>query len=511
MTGGTVAAAIRTFGLVAAGGLALVCAGPAMAQRWTIEPSIATQATLTNNANYESGTQSEADLIVNVFPAVSFTRDGPRLKIRGSAGLNVIGYADGSQSNRIQPRADILANLEAIDRLLYVEAALVANQEWLNPFLAQDDTASTSNRYTYIQSRISPYIQGGTGTDWRYLIRSDNSYTQTTQGGGTLADAYFGRHVAEIVRLPTPGGASLRVQREITRFDRSGDSEQRLDLALARLTYAFAPHLTASLRGGYEQTNYTSSDTSGSFYGVDLAWSTPHSSLGGFWENRFFGPSYQADVSTRQRRLALNLSATRSITTYPELILQLPITGNVSSLLNAILVARFPDPIERAQQVRDLLERQGLPNSLPNGVNIYSQGVNVVTSGSGTFALTGVRNTLALTIYYVRTTLLPDAAIPPTFITFNNNIQKGVSLSLGHRLNALTTLNTTATRLQVRGFDQSAGTHSDQYRLQVQATQKLTPHSSAFIGARYQQQDANSGGIRDANETAIFVGLFYRL
>ena len=49
-----------------------------------------------------------------------------------------------------------------------------------------------------------------------------------------------------------------------------------------------------------------------------------------------------------------------------------------------------------------------------------------MTSGSGTFALIGARNTLALNLYYLKTKTLPDAAIPPTFITFNNNIQKGV-------------------------------------------------------------------------------------
>ena len=119
---------------------------------------------------------------------------------------------------------------------------------------------------------------------------------------------------------------------------------------------------------------------------------------------------------------------------FPQVLFELPTAGNVASSLDAILTERFPDPAERARQVQDLIARQGLPSSLPDGVNIFSESPNVVTSYSGSLALIGVRNTLALTLYYVKTITLPDAALPPTFIDFNNNVQKGVSLSLSHRL-----------------------------------------------------------------------------
>ncbi len=34
------------------------------------------------------------------------------------------GYVDGVQTNRVLPQANILANLEAIDQLFFIEAAL---------------------------------------------------------------------------------------------------------------------------------------------------------------------------------------------------------------------------------------------------------------------------------------------------------------------------------------------------------------------------------------------------
>ena len=492
--------------------LALGCASPVLAQQWTIEPSIETQATLTNNANYDTGAQREADLIFNVLPAVSFTREGPRLRLNGSASLNVIGYTQGSQTSRVLPQADILANLQAIDRLFYIEAALRANQEVLNPFLSRSDQASTFNKYTYVQTRIAPYLQGNVGNDWRYLVRSDNSYTFTTQTGTSLDDVYYGRHVAEVVRLATPLGGSLRVQSDVTVFEEQREADQQLDVALATVNYAFTPQFTAGLRGGYERTNYTRSEESGPIYGVDLAWVlSPGTRVAGFWESRFFGPSYQFDASSRQRRFATNLLASRSVSTYLQFLLELPASGNVSSLLNAILIARFPDPVERAQQVQDLIARQALPSSLPGAVNIYSRSANILTSGSGSFALIGVRNTLALNLYYMKTELLPDAVIPPTFITFNNSVQKGVSLSLSHRLSPVMSLNATGSRLETRGFAPSAGNVTDENIFEVQVSRQVTPRSSAFVGARYQQQDSTSSVIRDASEAAIFVGLFHRL
>ena len=493
--------------------LALGHTNSVLAQRWIIEPSIAAQATLTNNATYDTGSQREADLITNVLPAVSFTRVGPRLQVNGTASLNVIGYANGTQTSRILPQANILANLEAIDRLLYFEAALVTNQEVLNPFLARSDTDSTFNKYTYTQARIAPYLQGRFGNDWRYLVRSDNSYTYTSQqSDAALSDAYYGHHVAEIVRLATPLGGSFRVQSDVTRFNNEAQGDQNLEVALATINYAFTPQFSVGLRGGYERSNYTANEESGAIYGAEIAWvPNARTRLAGFWESRFFGPSYQVGLSNRQRLFATDISVSRSITTYPQLILQLPASGNVSSLLNAILIARFPDPVERARQVQDLIASQALPSSLPGAVNIFSRNVNVQTSGSATFALLGVRNTLALNLFYLKTQQLPDAAIPATFITFNDNIQRGGSLSLNHRLSPVMTLNASVARRETRGIDQSAGNVTDENTLDVQATRQLTPRSQAFVGARYKQQDSNSRFSRNSNEAAIFAGFAHRL
>ena len=208
----------------------------------------------------------------------------------------------------------------------------------------------------------------------------------------------------------------------MTRIESQLQPDQTLDTALAIVDYAFTPQFTFGLRSGYETTTYTAVEESGPIYGGNIAWRpTPVSSLIGYWEERFYGPSYQFNASHRQRRLASSASFYRTITTYPQVLLQIPPTGSVAGLLDAILVARFPDPIERQQQAQDLINRQGLPEALPAGAYIYNQSANILTGGNVHFGLLGVRDTLALNLFYLKTALLPDPRVPPTFLAFNNN------------------------------------------------------------------------------------------
>ena len=79
------------------------------------------------------------------------------------------------------------------------------------------------------------------------------------------------------------------------------------------------------------------------------------------------------------------------------MLFQIPSTTSVSGLLNAILVARFPDPVERAQQVQDLIMRQARPSLFPAGAYIYNQSANILTGANASWALIGTRNTLGLT------------------------------------------------------------------------------------------------------------------
>jgi uncharacterized protein (PEP-CTERM system associated) len=483
-------------------------------QGWATEASFTAQATLTNNANYGESSVRAGDLVLEFIPALNFNRQGGRLKVDGYIALDMLAYVDGTQASSILPRANILANLEAIDNLFFVDASLFAGQSVENPFLPRSAYSSTNNLYTSTQARLAPYFKGSVGQYVTWLVRSDVSYTWTSQSDNPTGNAFYVRNVAEVVRAPTPLGLTLRLTNDLTRIQDQVQPDQTLNTALGIVDYAFTPQFTFGLRGGYETTTYTAEEVAGPIYGANLAWKpSPLTNLIGYWEQRFYGPSYQFEASHRQRRLASSASFYRTITTYPQVLLQIPATNSVTGLLNAILVARFPDPIERAGAVQDLVTRQGLPQSLPAGAYIYNQSANILTGGNANWALIGTRNTLSLNLFYLKTELLPDASIPPTFLAFNNNIQQGGGVTLSHTLSPVISLNGTLSTQYTKGFGPSEGLNTRQGLASVQTNWQMSPRSTLFVGTRYQYQNSGSPALADtvSSEFAIFTGLFHRL
>jgi uncharacterized protein (PEP-CTERM system associated) len=482
-------------------------------QEWATEASFTAQATLSNNANYGLSDVRQGDLILEFIPMLRFNREGARLRVNGFVALDFLGYVDGTQVSSVLPRADILANLEAIENLFFVDASLFAGQSVLNPFLPSS-ASSTNNLYTSTQARVAPYLRGNIGYDISWLVRSDNSYTWTTQPDNPLGNAWYVQNLAQIVRDPTPFGATLLLTNEITRVDNQLQPDQTLNTALAILDYAITPQLTLGVRGGYETTNYTAEETAGPIYGGNIAWRpSPLTSLVGFWQERFYGPNYSFRFSHRQRRVASTASFYRSATTNPQVLFQVPPTSTVSGILDAIFAARFPDPVERAEAVGDLVARQGLPEALPAGAYIYNQSANVLTGGNVNWALIGVRNTLSLNLFYLKTELLPDARIPPTFLLFNNNIQRGAGITLSHRLTPVVSLNTTLATQYTEGIDVSEGVNTRENQANLQANWKMSPRSVLFLGTRYQFQTSSNPDISgtDSSEFAVYTGLFHRL
>lgn len=483
-------------------------------QGWATEASITAAVQATNNSNYGLGAaERQPDLILRAVPALRFNRSGDRLRVDGNVGLNMVGYVNNTQVSSILPYANVIANLEAVDRLFFIDGALLVQQFVENPFLPSS-TSSTNNLYTSTQVRLAPYLQGNFGPNTRWLIRSDNSFTWTSQSNNALGNQYFVQNTAQIERTPLPFGVTLRLQNDLTRVQNQVQPDQELTTALAIFNYAFTPQFTAGLRGGYETTNYTATETSGPIYGVNIAWyPSPLTSVVGFWEDRFYGSNYQVVASHRQRRVASSLAAYRTVATNPQVLFQLPSTTSTAGLLNAILVARIPDPVERANAVNDLITRQGLPSSLPSGVYIYNNSANILTSATFNTALIGVRNTLALNLWYLKTESLPDARVPPTLLLINNNIQRGASISASHTLTPVVSLNASVSTWLTQGFGPTEGSSSRQNTGGLQANWTMTPRTTLFSGTQYQWQTAKNVNFAgaEASQFFVYVGVFHRL
>lgn len=489
---------------------ALLTAPPAHSQRLGVESGIRTQLTWSSNPELDAAGGRD-DLILDLRPYVTVRAEGARLRLDGSAALNGVTSAHGTQPSRLLPQADLNARLEAIERFFFIEAGARAVQTAENPFGVRPEAGTSRNTITTGQLRFSPSIESEPGPSTRYRLRSDNSWTRDNAPESSLgaqAAGYFGRHSGLFERDPLPLGWRVEAERSETRYRDGFQDPLTLDLARLTVNYALGVDVTAGVRLGRERTSLLPGDEdTGNIYGAEATWRpSPRTSLTLFDEKRFFGSSWRLGFDHRMPAMAWNLTLSRTLDTSPQALFDLPAVDNVATLLDTAFTARFPDPIERARIVQDLIARQGLPASTVRPTSIYTQRLSIVTLRSVSVALIGRRNTLTLAGFQSRTEDVPEAATLVVNTTATNNTQYGSSLAWNHRLTPLTTVNASSEWTRIRALQ--APDRSIQRTTRAQINLQVGPQTSTFAGVRYR--DINSNVVTGGREGAVFAGLDHR-
>ena len=214
------------------------------------------------------------------------------------------------------------------------------------------------------------------------------------------------------------------------------------------MTYQFDPQLRVSVRGGYENERFPLTSSDGPIYGVGGEWTPSDRTLvTGFWEHRFFGASYSAQITHRLPRTSMSASFVRGLNTYPQNALSIPAGANVALFVDAAFATRIPDPAERALAVQQFLAQSGLPPTLASPVNIFSASVQLQETATAGLVLIGVRNSVAFNLYYTKSNAISatGSVLPPILQFGQNNTQTGGGIGLSHRLSQLTSLTASAT------------------------------------------------------------------
>ena len=171
------------------------------------------------------------------------------------------------------------------------------------------------------------------------------------------------------------------------------------------------------MRGGYESDEFPLTSSNGVIYGAGLQWvPSDRTQVTGFWEHRFFGSSYSAQVSHRLPRTALSASFARGLNTYPQNALTIPAGANVSTFVDAAFATRIPDPAERALAVQQVHRAVGTAaDARDSPVNIFAANVLLQTTGTASAVLIGVRNSLAFSVYYTKSDAISGtgSVLPP--------------------------------------------------------------------------------------------------
>lgn len=515
------AAALRLAGhwpSAAAAVAALALPTSAAAQKWTIDSGISSDLTWSSNArlggNGTDSGSSGGDVLLDVRPRIRLLAEGARLKLSGSAALSVVTYADRSQPTRLQPDIDLTGSLTAIERLLFIDASLRAVQNSANVYGPRPENGATSeNSVTTTQARVSPRIEGQLGSAQRYRLLSENTWTResgaTTTVPGLSVGGYFGRHSVLVEQDPRPFGWKVEAERVKTRYRNAVEDPLVIDLGRLTLDYEFAADFAAGVHAGRERTSFQTGNSGGNLIGVQAKW-TPslRTTLSAFEEKRFFGTAWKLSFDHRTPQIAWNIGTSRSVETSPQSVLDVPGSGNVAAILDAIFTTRYPDPVERARVVNEFIAREGLPTSTLRPIFVRAQRLSLTTLSSASVTLIGVRNSLSLVVFQTRTEDAIDSGPLATALAFTNNTQTGLAIAGSHRLSPALSLTGSADWSRVRALRSTAGEESSQRTVRLQVNAEVVKKTTLSAGARYR--DFKSSTTSDSREAAVFVGVDQR-
>jgi uncharacterized protein (PEP-CTERM system associated) len=499
--------------VVVAGGVGMP---PAAAENWTVTPSVAVRETYTTNANLGGSGQEEWAFVTDLTPRIGFQGLGARARLTGDVAVQFQQYLGEYDAGNIYPQANLLGNIEAIERFFFVEGAINISQRYLSPFAPQPQSniGDTNNRYDSYSYRVSPYIQGTFAGEGSYFLRNDSIWSTLGNVPAGVSAYTRSSFVNQwIGRAESPSRRTFSVGAELDTTYTKFQDQPALTTELVQGLVHWRPdpqvHLYAI--GGYEQNNYVLTESSDITYGGGGEWRpTDRTLVAGRYVHRFFGDSYLVDVTHRNPFSAISVNASRNISTYPQQLFALPAGASVAGLIDAAFTTRIPDPAARAEAVQTFLNQTGLPATLQSPLNYYTQQVLLLEQASATFTLLGARNSLAFTVYYRDSEPLAGATgfvLPPEFAIQNNNTQRGGAIAFNHRLTTLTGLTATATRYDTTARAPLTGKSTTNAFL-VGLRSQLSPKTTGVTGLTYTDFDSNLRS--DYEEFTAYVGLNLR-
>ncbi len=496
--------------LVLAACWATAAVSSAEAANWFSEAGLSSQLTYTDNSGIQSGAERRSDTLLDVAPSWVVRGVGPRFTMSAAGSVNALTYLNGTQSSGLTPTGNLNANFEAIERWLFVDAGVFAVHSAENPLGPRPDGGSTVNRLTTTQSRLSPYVDRALPGDLRVLLRSDNSWTDTSGAAAGASHAYSARHRALLEAPPRAFGWAVEAERSENRVSGDNVSTPDVDLVRLRLRYALGGQWIVGLRGGSERSDLFGLDDRRQFAGGEIVWQpSERTRLDGFWENRAFGGSWVASLSHRMPRLALNLNLVRELTSASQPQLTLQPTGDVAAQIDAALRTRIADPIERARAVEDFLRQQSLPRSLDRPLIVLRDQLLVRTSRAATLTWLLGRATLVVNGFSQRDQPATGNGLRSLPTADDSElVQRGAGLTVAHRLLPRATVSATLSWLWTDRQSTASAAESRQRTYRLQYDYQLAAKTSAFSGVRHQAFELNA--ISASRETGVFAGLAHR-
>lgn len=455
--------------------------------------------------------------------------EGGRLKLNGTLGASQF-LCTGGQNNSFAPAVNLAANLEVIDKFFFVDATANVSETFITPFGPQPAnlTVSTNNRYISQAYSVSPYIQGVIAPNISYSLRDDNVWTPSASYGNSSAKTpttYYNNLNGQMSSVVGNGGGwTLQYTRQS--YDNGVDTGTYvIQVARGIASYAVDPQLTLSLRGGYERDRFPalsgsdaallpSQSNQGAIYGAGINWRpTDRTLLNGHWEHRFFGSSYNWQLSHRLPNVALSANFTRGLSSFPQLALAIPAGITVAQFLDAAFTTRIPDPAQRAAAVAQFLAQTGLPPTLASPLNFYATTITLQQTASLSAVWVGKLNAVGFTLFNSQSEAVSGSGsvLAPEFQFGANNTQTGGGVTFSHRLSGFTNLVASAIYSTTKPNDTEgsvSNVRTNNFNTFVSVNTQFSPKTTGSVGLSYFVFDTpGSSNIGNPSTLSVYASI----
>lgn len=428
---------------------ALLLAPPARAD-WTVTPTADLRETYTDNVALQDDAHAHGEFVTEITPGLLVQHKGPRLTLDAKYKLQyfALQHHDVSGTNRSAQQLQADAHAKLIEDVLFVDASAARGQQNISPFgqLVVDNNYASANRAEVKSWRISPYMLQRFGSDATAELRYARDAVDTGRTG-------LGNTDGDTLSLKLNSGTAFRttgwgLQLSEQHINSNIANDSTVKTANANLRYKIAPTLDLTAGAGYDSYDYQSlgGATSGGAWNAGFAWNPSHrTSLSASLGHRYFGPSRILKALHRSRHTVWNIDYNDSVTTTRANFL-LPSAVDTAALLDGLFTPSYPDPVERQRAIDAYIQSTGLPPSLADNVNYFSNRYSLQKQFRASVGFSEGRTSAMFSIFHVRRDALSvresdSALLGSSLNTINDNTtQKGFSATWDYRVNGRTNL-----------------------------------------------------------------------
>ncbi|MDZ5459395.1 TIGR03016 family PEP-CTERM system-associated outer membrane protein [Azohydromonas lata] len=482
---------------------------PQLEQTSTSQPTTFVEAkltlgqTITSNVALKSG--GDSDAITRISPGLYVSSHSGRVQGFLNYALAGVAYARTSGSNSLNHQLSANASAELLERRAYIDAKASIMQQAVNPLGvdSEDSQLGRSNRSEVRTVQLAPRVEGRLGdlANWDASV-SHRATHSVSASSSDSSSTQWRLQVGNAAQQRTTTSWTAQLSHNVQDFSLGRRTAN--DIARGVVDWRFAQDVFAGVIAGYESSDIASEDMQGrATYGLRAGWApSERTNLFAETEKRFFGNAHTLRFSHRMARSLVSYSDTRTIS-YG---LGQPLTvghSTVYDFFDQLYTSSEPDASAREAKVLQVLRDNGY--SATDATNLLpaflSSSVTLQRAQQMTYGWTGVRDTFTVSLQQTTGRRVDNREVFGDPFSVNSGIrQRGLSMSLAHRLTPLSTLTLGLTQRRSIGDVNSSKLRS----MTAQLSTKLGPRTSFSLLAR---RASSKGSSQPYTESAL-VGTF---